>query len=168
MSNIKNKPKWNNFFLKAVRGTLEHRAQWLYLLLKEAEKKSILWEDIGIPAIRCCGRDQGSKLSKPEGSTSFKTLKKRLFTLPAQIVFEMKILKNTHDNLSIDFNYCPLVKAWQDMGCSDKDIARLCNIAMAGDRGIADSFGGIMELKQSIARGDKKCQVRFIRSTCST
>lgn len=163
MSKIENKPKINNFIIKAIRGTLEHRAQWLYLLLKEAEKKSILWEDIGNPAIRCCGREQGLKLSKPENSKSFKTLKKKLFTLPAQMVFEMKILKNTDDNLFIDFHYCPLVKAWQDMGCSDDDIARLCNIAMAGDRGIADSFGGIMELKQSIARGDKKCKIRFTK-----
>jgi hypothetical protein len=51
MSQIINRPKRDNFILKAVRGTIEHRATWLYLLLKEAEKKGISWEDIGYPAI---------------------------------------------------------------------------------------------------------------------
>ena len=41
MSKITNVPKRNNFVLKAVRETLEHRATWLYLLLKEGEKKGV-------------------------------------------------------------------------------------------------------------------------------
>jgi len=45
MSNIKNYPKHNNSIIKAVRGTLEHRAAWLYLLLDEAEKHGISSED---------------------------------------------------------------------------------------------------------------------------
>ena len=47
MSKITNVPKKNNFILKAIRGTLEHRAQWLYLILKEVEKKGVHWEDVG-------------------------------------------------------------------------------------------------------------------------
>jgi hypothetical protein len=59
MSTITNAPRRNYSVLKAIRGTLEHRATWLYLLLKEGEKKGIAWEDIGKPAIRACGTLHG-------------------------------------------------------------------------------------------------------------
>ncbi|RJP91504.1 MAG: elastase-1 [Desulfobacteraceae bacterium] len=163
MSKITNMPKRNNFILKAIRGTLEHRATWLYFLLKEAGKKGVTWEDIGYPAVRACGNMHGRELIASGGTNSLKGLKKKLFTLPAQIVFEMKILESTGHKLSIDFGYCPLVAAWQKLGCNDEEIQRLCDIAMEGDRGIAESFGGKMELGGTIAAGHQKCQIRFTK-----
>ncbi|HSW65060.1 MAG TPA: hypothetical protein VLH56_17375, partial [Dissulfurispiraceae bacterium] len=41
----KNHPKHTNKIIKAIRGTLEHRAAWLYLLLDEAEKRGIVTEE---------------------------------------------------------------------------------------------------------------------------
>jgi len=163
MSKIKNVPKHNNFLLKAIRGTLEHRATWLYLLLKEAEKKGIQWEDIGYPAIKACGNMHGRELIALGRTDSLKGLKRKLFTLPAQIVFDMKILESTDQKLSIDFGYCPLVAAWQKIGCTDEEIARLCDIAMEGDRGIAESYGGKLDLGETIANGFQKCQIRFVK-----
>jgi hypothetical protein len=163
MSKITNRPKRNNFLLKAIRGTLEHRATWLYLLLKEAEKKGVEWEDIGYPAIRACGNIHGNELVNSGRTNSLKGLKKKLFTLPAQIVFEMKMITSTDNKLFINFGYCPLVAAWQKLGCNDKEIARLCDIAMQGDRGIAESYGGTMELGETIATGHKSCQIRFTK-----
>jgi len=161
MSKIKNVPRHNNFLLKAVRGTLEHRATWLYLLLKEAEKKGIAWEDIGPEAIKACGHLHGRNLIDAGGTDSLKGLRKTLFTLPARLVFEMKVLTSTNHKLSIDFGYCPLVAAWQKLDCSDDRIGRLCDIAMAGDRGIAESYGGKLTLGDTIAGGHAKCQIRF-------
>ena len=163
MSNIKNVPRRDNFLLKAVRGTLEHRATWLYLLLKEAEKKGVPWEDIGLPAIKECGHLHGKELIEAGGTRSLKGLKKTLFTLPARIVFDMKILESTDTRLAIDFRYCPLVAAWQKLGCSDEEIGRLCDIAMAGDRGIAESYGGTLSLGETIAHGARKCEIRFVK-----
>lgn len=161
MGKIINVPKRKNFILKAVRGTLEHRATWLYLLLREAGKKGVNWEDIGYPAIRACGNLHGKELLKSNGTKSLKGLKKKLFALPAQMIFEMKILKSTDSKLYIDFGYCPLVAAWQKLGCSEEEISRLCDIAMEGDRGIAESFGGKIEIGETIAKGHNKCQIRF-------
>jgi hypothetical protein len=163
LSKIKNIPKRNNFLLKAIRGTLEHRATWLYLLLKEAEKKGVKWEDIGPPAIKACGHLHGKELIHLGGTSSLKGLKNKLFTLPAQIIFDMKILESTDDKLYINFGYCPLVAAWQKIGCTDEEIGRLCDIAMEGDRGIAESYGGKMELGDTIANGYNRCQIRFIK-----
>ena len=39
----------------------------------------------------------------------------------------------------------------------------LCDHAMCGDRGIAESFGCELDLPAAIARGDDMCQIRFVR-----
>lgn len=165
MSNIKNIPKHTNKLIKAVRGLLEHRATWLYLLLDEAKKRGIETEEFAKAAVMRCGCFQGDNLTADAGTKSLKGLKKILFTLPARMVFEMKILACTDDHLDIDFHYCPLVAAWQSQGAADEQIAKLCDIAMQGDRGIAKSFGCELELGETIANGYNKCEIRFKRST---
>ena len=128
MSNVKNEPKYKNGLLQAIRAQLEHRAFWLYLLCDEAKKRGLDPKDFGSDAIKRCGLSQGADLVKKGGTDSLVGLRKTLFTKPAQLVFEMKILESTDDKLSIDFHYCPLVKAWQNAGCSDEEIAMLCDI----------------------------------------
>ncbi|MEG2454358.1 MAG: L-2-amino-thiazoline-4-carboxylic acid hydrolase [Clostridia bacterium] len=153
--------KIKNPIIKAVREQLEHRASWLALLADGAEEKGLKLKDFGPEKIYQCGQMQGKKFAA--GTTSFKMLKKNLFSKPAQWVFEMKILECTDDNLSIDFHYCPLVKAWQKMGYSDERIAELCDTAMCGDRGIASCFGGKLNLEQVIAKGAPVCKIRFVK-----
>ena len=105
--------------------------------------------------------EQGADLVKKGGTDSLKGLKKTLFTKPAQLVFEMDILKSTDDALDIDFHYCPLVKAWQKAGCSDEEIAMLCDIAMCGDHGIGECYGSVLDLPKCIAKGDDVCSLRY-------
>ena len=163
MSIVKNEPKYKNGLLQAIRGLLEHRAFWLYLLCDEARKRGLDPRDFGSAAVKRCGLSQGSDLVKKGNTDSLKGLKKTLFTKAAQWVFEMDVKRCTDDNLDIDFHYCPLVKAWQKQGCSDEEIQLLCDHAMCGDRGIAESFGCELDLPATIARGDDVCKIRFVR-----
>ncbi len=163
MSKIKNRPKIKNRIIRAVRGTLEHRATWLYLLLDESGKRGLEADDFAKAAVLRCGCSQGDELRTRAGTSSLKGLKRELFTLSARMVFEMKIRECTDDLLEIDFHHCPLVAAWQAQGCTDEKIAELCDIAMEGDRGIARSFGCELELGKTIAKGDSKCEIRFKR-----
>ena len=43
MSKIKNEPKITFSLIQAVRGQMEQRAQWLYLLCDEAGKRGLDW-----------------------------------------------------------------------------------------------------------------------------
>ncbi len=161
---IVNEPKHKNPLLVAIREQLEHRALWMYLLCDEASKKGLAPEEYAPAAIRRCGLYQGSNLrQKAGGGDSLKGLKKTLFGKAAQLVFEMKIQRCDDDHLDIDFHYCPLVKAWQKQGCSDAEIQLMCDHAMCGDRGIAESFGCVLELPKTIAKGDGVCEIRFVR-----
>lgn len=163
MSQIKNEPSNRNPVICAVREQLEHRALWPYLLCDEAQKKDLAWEDFACDAVRRCGLYQGGSLVKKGGSRSLRALKKTLFTLPARMVFEIKVGRVTDDALDLDFHYCPLVKAWQKQGCTDEEIQRLCDIAMGGDHAIAEQYGCELLLPQTIAGGADCCQLRFRR-----
>lgn len=163
MSKIVNEPK-NKFpvFVK-VREQLEHRALWLSLLVEEAEKRGLDADDFAAAAVKRCGLSQGADIVGKSGTKSLKGLRKVLFTKSAQIVFEMDVVECTDDALSIDFHYCPLVKAWQKQGLDDERIAQLCDIAMCGDRGIGEAHGVELDLPKTIARGDDCCAIRYVR-----
>ena len=161
---IKNNAKIKNPLIRSIRELLEHRALWMYLLCDEAKKKGLPPEEYAPEAIKRCGIYQGAELRKKAGGgDSLKGLKKTLFSKFAQWVFEMDIKRCTDDNLDIDFHSCPLVKAWQKQGCSDEEIELLCDHAMCGDRGIAESFGCTLQLHKTIAKGDEICEIRFVR-----
>ena len=161
---IKNNAKIKNPLIRSIRELLEHRALWMYLLCDEAKKKGLPPEEYAPEAIKRCGIYQGAELRKKAGGgDSLKGLKKTLFSKFAQWVFEMDIKRCTDDNLDIDFHYCPLVKAWQKQGCSDEEIELLCDHAMCGDRGIAESYGCTLQLHKTIAKGDEICEIRFVR-----
>lgn len=164
MSIVKNEAKVKNPLIVGIREQLEHRALWMYLLTDEAAKHGLPREEYVPDAIRRCGVYQGNLLKEKGGmGNSLKGLKKALFGYFAQKVFEMKILRCDDDHLDIDFHYCPLVKAWQKQGCSDEEIAILCDHAMCGDRGIGSCFGVELDLPQTIAKGGDTCQLRYIR-----
>ncbi|MBU0929024.1 MAG: L-2-amino-thiazoline-4-carboxylic acid hydrolase [Spirochaetes bacterium] len=163
MSAIRNEASKNGFLLRSIRELLEHRALWLYLLRDEARARGLEWEPFANAAIMRCGLYQGARLVGKGGTKSLKGLKRTLFTLPARAVFEMKIRKSTDDELSIDFSYCPLVKAWQKQGASDEDIGALCDVAMRGDQGIGEAYGCRLDLPKSIAKGDSVCELRYRR-----
>ncbi|MDR1785801.1 MAG: L-2-amino-thiazoline-4-carboxylic acid hydrolase [Spirochaetaceae bacterium] len=163
MSEIINEPKNKNPLVRAVRNLFEHRALWLYLLLDEAKKQGLEPQKFAPQAIKRCGLYQGGNFADQGKATSLRVLRKKLFTLVGQLIFEMKIRRLTDDNFDVDFHYCPLVAAWQKQGCSGKDLEDLCECAMCGDRGIAESFGCELDLNRTIARGDGVCEIRFRR-----
>ena len=105
MSKINNEPKIKNPLVTAVRGQLEQRASWLYLLCDEAKKKGVDPMEIGPAAIQRCGLIQGKDLIAKGQTTSLKGLRKTLFTKPAQWMFEMKIQNCSDDQLEIHFRY---------------------------------------------------------------
>lgn len=163
MSKVTNEPKIKNKLIAAIREQLEHRAYWLWLLCDEAQKRGLDPLDFASAAVKRCGLVQGERLIEKGGTDSLKGLKKTLFSKAAQWVFEMDVKRSDDDALYIDFHYCPLVKAWQRAGCTDEQIAMLCDIAMCGDNGIGESYGAVLELPQAISKGDPVCELKYIK-----
>jgi hypothetical protein len=176
MNTVINEPKNKFPLVRMLREYLEHRALWMYFLCDEARKKGLDPEKFAPEAIRRCGLYHGlapAEWHDAQGPgqslrQSLKHLKKTRFKLRGRLIFEMKIRRLTDDNFDVDFHYCPLVKAWQKQNCSVEEMDRLCDFAMWGDRGIAESYGCDLELNKTIAKGDGVCEIRFKRKKPET
>jgi len=165
MAFINNNAKITFPVIVTIRELLEHRALWLYFIYDEAIKKGIDISTLAETGINKCGIYQGKDLLKNGKTDSLKGLKRNLFGVFARKVFEMKIVKSSDDELEINFHYCPLVKAWQKQNCDDETIGKLCDIAMCGDRGIAESYNSRLEIKKTLSHKDEYCEIRFVKES---
>lgn len=146
-----------------VRKAIEHRATWMYLLLKEARDRGLDWDDFGRAAIRATGGIHGQlkkdKMQNPDSMEEFQSV---FAGDVSQKVFEMEVVAEDDEKYHLDFHYCPLVSAWEKLGASPEDVQHLCDIAMDGDRGMASQFPEFeFTLGHTIAEGGTVCQIRF-------
>jgi hypothetical protein len=155
--------------VQEVRKAIEHRATWMYLLLQEARKRGLDWDDFARPAIRETGCFYGQKrremMENPGSMEEFATV---FAAGTSRMVFEMEVLAADEGKYHLDFHYCPLVSAWEKLGAPPEEIEQLCDIAMDGDRGIADEFPPFeFSLGKTIAGGHPVCQIRFDKKEAS-
>lgn len=152
--------------VQEVRKAIEHRATWMYLLLKEARERGLDWDDFARPAIRstgCLGGQQRrEKMKDPESLVEFSTV---FAGATSRKVFDMEVVAQDEERYHLDFHTCPLVNAWEKLGATPEEIEHLCDIAMDGDRGVADQFPTFtFSLGKTIAEGEGVCQIRFDKS----
>lgn len=153
--------------IREVRKAIEHRATWMYLLLKEARERGLDWDEFARPAVwttGCLGgQKRRGKMTDPDSLVEFATV---FAGETSRKVFEMEIMTQDEERYHLDFHYCPLVNAWEKLGASPEEIQQLCDIAMEGDRGIADQFPNLeFSLGKTIAGGEGVCEVRFDRKS---
>lgn len=155
---IRNVSTINDKHTEDMRGAIEHRATWFYLLLDEAEKSGAAWEELGRKAIGRCGVFHGSnKFTKTEDLQAFS---KEFANELVQKIFEMDIVECTEDKFVVEFHYCPLVAAWLKLTDDEAKVDKLCDIAMDGDRGIVSEFPKFtFDLQESIAEGGEVCRI---------
>ncbi len=162
MSKITNTPHTQEEKVQVNRDQIEHRATWMGLTYQEMEKQGADAEAVSRAAILKCGGIHGgnmrAKCDDPESPVSFS----KVFLADTTVkTFEMNNAKADENSFSVEFHYCPLVSAWQKLGCNDETCAKLCDIAMDGDRGIAKAMGLRLDLTETIAKGNPVCRLRF-------
>jgi len=146
-----------------VRKAIEHRATWMYLLLKEARERGLAWDEFARPAVFQTGCLSGQKkLEKMKDSGDMKEFSTVFAGETSRAIFDMEVILADEEGYYLDFHYCPLVTAWQKLGASQEEIEQLCDIAMDGDRGVAAQFPEFeFSLGKTIAEGESVCQIRF-------
>ena len=150
---ITNDPRVND-----MRSAIEHRATWFQLLVEEAEKAGADWEAFARKAIRRCGVFHGNtKFTKTD---DVKALGRQFASELYSKIFEMDVKELSDERFEVHFRYCPLVAAWQKQTRDEARIAKLCDIAMDGDRGIVSAFPKFeFDLGETIAQGGKVCTI---------
>ena len=74
---------------------------------------------------------------------------------------KVRAIIDDSSNVSVDFHYCALVSAWKKLGFDDATCDKLCDMAMDGDRGIAEAMGLKLDLTDTIAKGCSSCKLHF-------
>ena len=162
MSNTRNEPIPADETAKVNRAQIEHRATWMGLIYDEMLKAGIDAEPIIRRAIKRCGHIHGENIKKRcAGQYTCNDFRKAFLLDLSVKTFDMHPINADDDSLSVDFHYCALVSAWQKLGFDDKTCELLCDMAMDGDRGIAEVMGLNFELGNTIAKGCADCQLRF-------
>ena len=159
---IVNKGKDHGPVCDMMREAFGHRAAWLYLLLDEAKKRGHDVEEFARPAIRRMGHIHGGQRFSEEARHDLRLFAREFATeIPMQL-FDMEIVESTAERFVVDFHFCPLLAAWQNLTSDEKELAEVCDIAMDGDRGIADTLPDYeFTLESTIAGGDKVCRLAF-------
>lgn len=148
--------------VKINRAAIEHRATWMGLTYEEGLKAGADAEAIARTAIRRTGNNTGCNIKKNMADPEdIKEFSEQFLSDLTKTSFQMDVVQKDKDNLKIEFHYCPLVEAWQKLGFDDETCAKLCDIAMDGDRGIAESMGYKLELTDTIAAGCDVCKLHF-------
>ena len=153
-----NEPTKTDPVTDKLRGAIEHRATWMYLLMDEAKKRGLDWYDFARAAILRCGRLHGDiKFHREQDLEKFG---KAFANGDVINIFEMDVQEASKDRLYIEFHYCPLLAAWKKAGATDEECKDLCEIAMDGDRGIIEACPGLrFTLGDTIAKGGDVCQI---------
>ena len=147
------------------RSQIEHRATWMGLIYEEMVKAGIDAEPIIRRAIKRCGLMHGENFKKqcanPESCVDFKDAFLGDETKVGPQSFHMSDIAADQENVTVNFHYCALVSAWKKLGFSDETCALLCDMAMDGDRGIAEAMGLTLTLTDTIAKGCATCKLHF-------
>ncbi len=155
---IKNQSTINEEHINDLRAAFEHRATWFQLLLEEARKKGLDWDDFARKAIFRCGCFHGDVKFSHTGDMA--TFAAEFANPLVKKIFEMDVQEVSDDRFVVEFHYCPLVNAWLKQTQDEQEIDKLCDIAMDGDRGIVSSFPGFsMDLQDTIAKGGNCCRI---------
>lgn len=147
------------------RAQIEHRATWMGLIYDEMVKAGIEAEPIIRRAIKRTGFIHGERFRKqcadPDNCVDFKNAFLGAEENVGPRSFNMSDIKADNGNVTVDFHYCALVSAWQKLGFDDDTVALLCDMAMDGDRGIAQAMGLELSLTDTIAKGCATCKLHF-------
>jgi hypothetical protein len=162
MSQIKNVVNKTTETAEVNRAQIEHRATWMGLIYDEMVKAGVDAEGIIRRAIKRCGLMHGENFKKKCANPgSCEDFRKAFLGDLGINTFAMDSIDADKDNLKVHFHYCALMGAWQKLGFDDKTCALLCDMAMDGDRGIAEAMGLKLSLTETIAKGCPVCKLHF-------
>ncbi len=163
---ILNQPKMTEDpAINKLRNAMIHRGLWMGLLLKEMKERGLDWEQIGHSAVFKCGCIHGEGIkNRMELVGSLVSFGNTFFSEDIRKIFEIEVKAINEEELRLEYGHCPLITAWHQIGVDADMLAKLCDIAMSGDRGIEKCFEEFkFTLGRTIAQGHPVCEVSFTR-----
>lgn len=143
--------------IEAMRRMIKDRGGYLYYLAKASQESDPNWEAAFRKALTQYGCMRFCvSFSNVQGLDDFA---QTYLTPETKKIFDSDIIERDENHLVIKAGYCPLMHAWVDCGGDDVFVAKLCDIAMYGDRAMVNSIPVLdFSLQKSLAFGDEQCE----------
>lgn len=147
------------------RNQIEVRATWLAMIYQEMIDAGIEnTEQILRKAIFKYGLNKGAGVKNAvQDPQDMRQFAEKTPSPTGRKTFNMDEIHALYDEVPITFNYCPLVAAWEKLGLDEETIELLCDIAMDGDRGLAEAMGFDLDISDTIAKGCKTCELHYTK-----
>ena len=141
-----------------LRDISARRAATISNMIDEAAKHG-LDDQFAYDAVWTYGADNGKEFSQQLGEhPTFRQFADDFGRDHNEQIYEMERVVDNDDELEIHFHYCPYVTEWVKQSKNPEQIARLCDVAMAGDHAFAQEFSCLdFTLEGTIAKGDPVC-----------
>jgi hypothetical protein len=115
-------------------------------------------------AVYARGRDKGKRLAEQVGAPDLEQLARVLIEGKGAIdAFGQEVVEASPTRTVLRLNQCPLVDAWDEVGLSGGEKARMCDIAHQIDFGKFETAGYTLRFGCRISDGAKSCDLELTR-----
>lgn len=140
-----------------VREVKKDQARWLAFLHRSLCK--YFPPDIVVQASREAFRRSGHWMARENAEeTSLASWVEASKTRGCSPVFESEFILG-NGTCEKRMNFCPLLEAWKEMGCTKKEIDLFCDIFTEEGRGRAEKSGIALEVASRMGRGEDSCRL---------
>lgn len=162
-SKIVNITKTDNVAALAYRAAVMTYTKRNLATQQEAKRQGLDMEPVRKEVQRKASVEMAKGIqAQMEDKTDIGDFVRKLFRGPlGYAAYEVDVVETGHDKVDLEYHFCPLVKAWQDAGLSDEEIAQMCDSAMVGDSITAETMGYDLDIQKTIARGDGVCKLVY-------
>ena len=143
--------------MEKIKAAMKDRALYLAFLYRSfskalpAEQAQALARQAIYEYGRLKGKMDGGKISAEDWVD-------RHMASGVAALFDSEVAKG-EDGCEQTMEYCALLEAWKELGCSPEEMDLLCDIAMEVDRGRADYHGIPWEIPERMGKGDRRCRL---------
>ena len=144
-------------FRKVVRDLTAGRGRLLYFVWKVLQEKGLDADELVKEACYRWGQNNGERMGENIKTPS--DLLKRLSFKAGVLAWDQQFTILNDETASKEFNYCPHIKAFEELGATKEEIAKLCKEMLCyGDYGMASVHPVKLEWDgKTIAEGAERC-----------
>lgn len=148
-------------YLRDVQGAIKDRGRYLAMVVKELDARGLDADDIIGTTLYRYGYELGGRVGKIEGVDELVRL--QLSSRAGGLPFKVERPEMTVERVVIINNCCPLVEVWREMGLSDQEVVRMCDLFEKREEGRVAAVGLKVEAPQTFAKGDHVCRLVFTK-----
>jgi hypothetical protein len=148
-------------YIRDTRAALRDRGKYVAMIVKELDARGLPTDEIITSAIHKIGIQMGKKVGPIPQADEF--IRRQMSSSLGQKAFTTERVQMTPEKAILRTNFCPFVEVWKEIGLSDKEVSRMCDLLEVRDEGRVEEAGLNLDVPHTIARGEAYCEFIFTK-----